>query len=181
MLFRSTDISDFIIGAVQNDGLYYQQRLGMPEESLFFNSGVMLINLPKWRELNIQQKLINYIDNHFDVMLRNDQDALNAVLHNDWLTLNPQWNTHLYFFTSPHLCRYNQGLLKKILKDPAVVHFTTQNKPWFYAVKHPFKGQYYKYLKLTEWKNYKPADKTLINILRKNSNALIGLDRKSVV
>jgi lipopolysaccharide biosynthesis glycosyltransferase len=168
----NTDISNYITGAIQNDGLYYQKKLGIPEENLFFNSGVMLVNLTMWRKFNIQKKLIDYIENNFELMFRNDQDALNAVLVNDWLTLNPQWNTHLYFFTSPHLCRYDPELLQQILKDPAVVHFTTQNKPWFYIGKHPFKKEYYKYLKLTAWKNYIPADKTFLNIFRKNSNAL---------
>ena len=168
----NTNISDYVIGAVQNDGLYYQKRLGMSEESMFFNSGVMLINLSTWRKLNIQKKLIDYIEHNFEVMLRNDQDALNAVLKDNWLILNPTWNVHLYFFTSPHLCQYDAGLLHRILNDPAIVHYTTQNKPWLYMGKHPFKKEYYKYLKLTAWKNYIPPDRSYVNILRKNLKSL---------
>ena len=41
------DISKYILGAVQNDGLHYQDRLGIPKNYLFFNSGVLLINMKK--------------------------------------------------------------------------------------------------------------------------------------
>jgi lipopolysaccharide biosynthesis glycosyltransferase len=162
-----TDISQHIIGAVQNDGLFYQEILGMPAGKLFFNSGVLLVNLKKWREFKIQEKLVDYISCNFDKMLRNDQDALNGVLYNDWLPLNPVWNTHLYFFTSPHLCSYDPVQLKKIITDPAVVHFTTRDKPWYYSNRHLFKKDYYRYLKLTAWKDYVPPDKSLPGIANK--------------
>lgn len=162
----NTDIQNYVIGAVQNDGLYYQEVLGIPKEKLFFNSGVLLINLKKWRMSGTGQMLLDYINKNFDRMLRNDQDALNAVLYNDWFPLNPAWNTHLYFFTSPHLCRCDQILLKDILADPCVVHFTTQNKPWLYKCEHRFKGEYYKYLKSSAWKDYSIPDKTLANIVK---------------
>jgi lipopolysaccharide biosynthesis glycosyltransferase len=170
-LFNSP-LTNYTIAAVQNDGLFYQEQLGMPKECMFFNSGVLLVNLSRWRKLGIQQKLINYINSNFENMHRNDQDALNAVLINDWVPLSPTWNAHLYFFTSPHLCNTDQKKLIEILHDPSLVHFTTQNKPWNYLGSHPFKKEYYKYLNFTAWKDYKPVDKYFLNILRKNSDNL---------
>ncbi|MCB8999472.1 MAG: glycosyltransferase family 8 protein [Bacteroidales bacterium] len=174
----NSELSNYTVAAVQNDGLYYQEQIGMPKESMFFNSGVLLINLSRWRKLGIQQKLITYINENFEKMHRNDQDALNAVLFNDCLLLNPTWNVHLYFFTSPHLCETNKKELIQTIADPSLLHFTTQNKPWFYQTSHPFKQEYYKYLKKTAWKDYRPVDKTFRNILMKNSKIISGYFHK---
>ena len=115
-----------------------------------------------------RSKLIDFIIRNFEIMHRNDQDALNAVLYNDWFPLSPDWNAHLYFYTSPHLCFFNGRKTEYYTADPAIIHYTTQNKPWFYNTVHPFKNEYSKYLKLSPWAGYSAPDLTLKNLVSKN-------------
>jgi lipopolysaccharide biosynthesis glycosyltransferase len=55
----------------------------------------------------------------------------------------------------------------KIYQSATILHFTGMSKPWQYINKHPYKKEYYKYIKKTPWKGYKPEDKTIGNFLRK--------------
>ena len=56
------DIKDNIIGAVKDniDGSY----MGIPKEKGYFNSGLMLVDLKKWRNFELNNKTIDYINSH---------------------------------------------------------------------------------------------------------------------
>jgi len=161
------DIGDHTIGAVQNEGLYHQKKLGMPVNKVFFNSGVLIIDLKKWRDRDVLPKLEQFISENNSKLRFADQDALNAVLHDDWFAIDPKWNMHLYFFQAPQKCNTDQKKLMEAIRDPAIVHFTTNEKPWYYMTSHPFKSEYFKYLKKTDWAGYNPPDRTFRNFIMK--------------
>jgi len=167
-----TNLSNHTIAAVRNDGIHYQKILGMPHDQVFFNSGVMLINLERWRQKKIAQQAIQFLEENFETMKRNDQDVLNALLFDDWFELKPTWNAHLYFYTSPQFSLCKPEELKEVKNDPAIVHFTTNNKPWLYMSEHPYKNEYYNYLEKTEWASFIPKDKTVYNFFVKYGRRL---------
>ncbi|WP_188175383.1 glycosyltransferase family 8 protein [Paenibacillus sedimenti] len=101
-----------------------------------FNSGVLLINLEKWRKSNMSKKVLQYIKNYPKPI--GDQAALNTVIQDKWLKLDPKWN-----YTTDHLI-----LLPKV--KPAIVHYTRSKKPWNHG--HPLQNAYFKYLRTTSWK-----------------------------
>jgi len=144
----------------------------MPVNKLFFNSGVLLIDLQKWKEKKILPRLVHFMSKHNKSLRFADQDALNAILYDDWFPLNPTWNMHLFFFLASQRCNYDQIKLKKALKNPAIVHFTTKEKPWFYLTQHPFKSEYYKYLEMTEWSDYCPPDQSVFAYFKNKYNIL---------
>lgn len=170
----SEEIGDYTIGAVQNEGLRHQKELGMPPGKVFFNSGIMLIDLEKWRKREILPKLEKFISEKNDSLKYADQDALNAIMHDDWYPLNPKWNLHLYFILAPHKCNCDWQLLSDAIDDPAIVHFTTRDKPWYYMTSHPYKKEYYKYLKRTAWADYTPPDWSMRNFFVKNNTTIQG-------
>ncbi|WP_340106942.1 glycosyltransferase family 8 protein [Rhodohalobacter sp. 8-1] len=161
------DLGDYSIGAVRNDGLYHQESLGMPKDKVFFNSGILLIDLNKWREREILPKLEAFISENNDSLKYPDQCAMNAILYDDWYSLDPKWNMHRYFFLNPTHSELKRYSLPKRIKSPAIVHFTTRDKPWFFMCSHPFKKEYYKYLKKTAWADYSPPDLSLHNFYLK--------------
>ncbi len=139
----NADIDNYFLAAVQDVGLCASKDrrriLSIPLSAGYFNSGVLVINLIKWRENNIANQVINYAKNNPGKLRSIDQDALNAILFNKWLKLHPKWN----YITG----RIRKG---KILKDPAIIHFTGKNKPWNHS-RHPLRNEYFKYLKSTKW------------------------------
>ncbi|MGP3560338.1 glycosyltransferase [Geobacillus sp. BK01] len=131
-----TDINGHLLGAVEDRWIKQSRNadLLMPEEAKYFNAGVLLINLKMWREHHVKEKVIEFIRTHRDRIRYCDQDALNAVLHGQWLPLDPKWNFQTYHLYDP---------IPKL--KPAIIHYTGENKPW--NANHPLKKYYWKYKK----------------------------------
>ena len=65
-------------------GLANYRELGFPPDKKYFNAGVLVLNLRKWRISNTPQALLDYLREYREVIRASDQEALNAVLGNDW-------------------------------------------------------------------------------------------------
>ncbi|WP_051633853.1 glycosyltransferase family 8 protein [Bacillus sp. UNC41MFS5] len=171
----NVDIKDYPMAAVaDNEGKLRFADLNLPEDSIYFNSGVMVLNLEFWRENNIGEKIIDYIDKNTTKLLWPDQDALNVILYNNWKPLHPKWNFQrniLYLLPQEQI--FDITTINRVLKEPSIIHFTTSSKPWFYNDEHPFKNEYYYYLSFTEWRNFKQVDKTLINVFKKSFKVIL--------
>lgn len=121
------------------------QRLGIKK---YANSGVILINLKKWRKDNIQQQLFSFVVNHRERILYHDQDVLNCVLQEHMAYLDKKWNAQT--------CEYRgawDGGWNDLGQKAAIIHFISDKKPWTKGNRHPFQKEYFKYLALTPWKN----------------------------
>ncbi|MBW5448339.1 glycosyltransferase family 8 protein [Cohnella sp. CFH 77786] len=151
-------IGDHPIGAVEDlGGAFRLADLCIPEGSAYFNSGVLLINLPKWRDEDVSNRVFRFVRENPHRMHYHDQDGLNAVLHGRWLHLHPKWNVQRNMFGRIDAPPDKIGMFKQAVKNPSIVHFTGNSKPWHYDNAHPYKKEYYRYLSLTEWKHFKPA------------------------
>jgi lipopolysaccharide biosynthesis glycosyltransferase len=67
-------------------------ELGIPPSNRYFQSGVLVINLKRWRERNVSERVFHYLAQHKDRVQFLDQGALNAVLFDDWFRLDQRWN-----------------------------------------------------------------------------------------
>jgi lipopolysaccharide biosynthesis glycosyltransferase len=138
------------------------QDLGIDPAAKYFNSGVMLINLKKWRADNISEKIIEYLQEYSEKVLYWDQDGLNAVLAGKWGELNHRWNLLSQTFTNP--C-WDDGPIKdrqiyeKLIHDPYIVHFNSPSKPWHVKNKHPYKNLFFHYLSMTKWAGWQPEER----------------------
>jgi lipopolysaccharide biosynthesis glycosyltransferase len=80
----------------------------------YFNGGVLLIHLPRWRERNVSRLAREYLAETGPATDFLHQEALNAVLAADWLPLDQRWN----------------ALPGAALPDARIVHFAGRLKPW---------------------------------------------------
>jgi lipopolysaccharide biosynthesis glycosyltransferase len=94
----------------------------VPRVREYFNAGVLLINLKRWRELEISEKAMEYLMAHPDSRFC-DQDGLNVACDGLWTKLDSRWN-FLDFFERKNLAQLNVRSL------PGIVHFVTYEKPW---------------------------------------------------
>jgi len=123
-------------------GIMNYKELGLSGTSKYFNTGLILMNTKKWRELDITRKIIDCIDSNKKFANYPDQYGLNVVLANQWLELSPLWN---HFSTiEPN-------------EKPYLIHFV-ERKPIYqsYNYNQEFKNTFYHYLNQTEWKGFKP-------------------------
>lgn len=152
------DIKKYALAAVPDFGIMASNRLcrqkkeviGLQKGKAYFNSGVLLINLKKWRQENYTKQILEIInENQFP---HHDQDALNKLFMNNWLTLDLRWNIIPPVYNLFPKVLFNKLFRKQALeakRNPGIVHYAGRYKPWEFALHAGFNDMYYKYLKQT--------------------------------
>jgi lipopolysaccharide biosynthesis glycosyltransferase len=150
------------------------ELLGLRPEDGYFNSGVLLFDLKQWRESRALDTLLAYIDAHpHEMSFTLDQDALNGCFHDRRKHLDYRWNAVWTFFQDLPLPGLDRSACAAVRRDARIIHFNSSNKPWSYFCNHPRKGEYEKYLRMTEWRNFVPPDRTMVNRLRKLASIIL--------
>lgn len=166
-----TNLDDKYILAVQEfwipyisakGGIVNYQELGLPGDAKYFNSGVMVFNLKKWREDKISAKAIEYFKQNKEFLLWWDQDVLNAILVNQWGELDPKWNVTpgVHKVISGQHPLFPQTICDSLIQDPYVVHYATASKPWS-TPKTSFldtfvhREVFFQYVDLTDWSGWR--------------------------
>lgn len=176
-----TDLAGYPLAAVREPLFNRHQQLGIPEDTLYFNSGVMLINLPVWRNEEISETTMDFVERHPERISYWDQDGLNAVLSGNWLELHPKWNQQTMFFEAEKYKNFSidEALLKESLQKPGIIHYSAKFKPWDYWCSHPLKEEYFFYLKKTPWRNFYIVEFSFLHMLKqkikKNINKFLGV------
>jgi lipopolysaccharide biosynthesis glycosyltransferase len=125
----------------------------LPVGAKYFNSGVLLVNLDYWRENDVCERTLAFVRNNPEKVNLYDQDALNAVLANRWVTLPATWNEQARSTIG------RPALRDEHILDPAIVHFVSADKPWHWRCIHPLKAEYHKYRRRTPWRHNRIQDK----------------------
>lgn len=136
------------------------RELGMDGSANYFNSGVMLLNLRKWREDNIEQELFDCLRENEKYIWCWDQYALNVVFAGKWGQLPIRWNqgAHAFEYPDAEHCPVDHDSFVAMRDRPAIIHYTTEWKPWDYEPFHPLRETYYDQLDLTAWHGWRPDD-----------------------
>lgn len=150
----NTDIQDYYIAAVQDIiGRENQKRLGLNVGKYYCNSGILLMNLDLLRNDNIPKKLLDWTITHKRIAKWPDQDAINVVLEDKILYLGLAWN--FQYFLDDSEMDFNPEEFERAKQNPKIVHYIGYIKPWEGKIKRMYGDLYFKYLKLTPYKNYK--------------------------
>jgi len=122
--------------------VYSRFRLKMAKNSVYINSGVMLMNLELLRNEQNTEKVFEYVRKNKRKLLLFDQDILNALYCERTLAVNPLvYNLdEKYFklnniFNVPKDSRLDHEWVKN---NTVIVHFCGKNKPW----KEDYKGEF---------------------------------------
>lgn len=138
------DLGDNVIAAAADQaipfcssprGVKTRRELGIDERAPYFNAGVMLIDIARWKREDVSAEACMYlerIDGRSDFF---HQEALNAVLWNRWLKLEQRWN----LIASLSGRRYGSG---ESVDSPGIVHFAGAFKPWRFRTGGPFAEAY---------------------------------------
>ena len=125
-------------------------------KSQMFNAGMLLMDLKKIREENAFQTTIHWLEHFADIVLFVDQDGLNVIFRDDKKILSPIWNMS----SEPQFAKY-------FTEPPVIIHYCMKKKPSLYQYEGLYKEEYWKYLRMTPWKDFRSPDRTWKNILRK--------------
>lgn len=128
------------------------ESIGLNEADDYFNSGMMVIDVSRWRVENYGTEVLTEITAH--QFRHHDQDGLNKVFKNNWQELPLRWNIIPPVFSLPLKILCSGRWRKKAfeaLKSPAVIHWAGRYKPWEFAYEKAFNGIYYEALKNTRF------------------------------
>jgi len=157
------------------------ERLGLRPQDGYFNSGVLLIDLKQWRDTGALKEVLRYVSMNSARLHDPDQDALNGCFYHRRKRLEYKWNAIRPFFRKPIVLPLSPDEIDHVLRDVRVIHYNGVSKPWSYFCDHPRRGEYNKYLQMTEWRNFVPADRTPINVLRKHVARILPTSLKHLI
>lgn len=151
------DLKNNTVAAVEDvfsHFLSYVYPLGYNPTDWYFNSGVILIDVEKWKHRDITHKCLEFIKRN--KVVHPDQDALNAVLHDSWLRISNRWNfLSNYHVTYLNMKMFQMDMDKSYPYYPVICHFTGL-KPWDSRCRSPFKSDFFEYQEKTIWKDCIP-------------------------
>lgn len=141
------------------------------DDNPYFNAGVLVIDLDAWRTRQVQPRALDFLASNRDRILFHDQDALNAVLADDWKALDPRWNrmTHYWEQRRDGTLPFSQETIAS-LHDPFIVHFATGSKPW-HGFRHPDRPAFDTYITMAGFDRHRM---TFLRALRKKAGRILS-------
>jgi lipopolysaccharide biosynthesis glycosyltransferase len=128
------------------DAIAHWDELGLDWNAPYFNSGVMLMDLPQWRSEGIGNMALKrcLLDRHRllikDRWNQHDQYGLNVVLQHRWTRLPDRWN----------------HFPERASSSPGIVHFLGDTKPGAPRTRAEFTELFCKMIDTTAWAGWRP-------------------------
>ena len=144
-----TDLQGKVLAAVRDWGEAKSCiRIGL-SSGLYFNSGVLLIDLHEWERRRLTARLFAWLEEvGVNKVLWGDQDALNAILDGEFVELPKIYN-----------CIVVNDTALKSSADDLLVHYVDYVKPWHvYYMDCADKELYWEYVRKSLWSDLAPRD-----------------------
>lgn len=165
--FYNIDFEDnYAAGVIDCLSDAYYELFGMNETSRYCNSGMLLFNLKKWRDDNMEKTVASYVRSKNGYVFFMEQSVVNILLQNKIKIVHPKYNTYtlMVAFSHNNLRRlrrctryYSDEEIDDAIKNPVLIHLTNgfyvKGRPWIEGNAHPFRNLYMKYRTLTPWKD----------------------------
>ena len=156
------DLGDAVLGAVMEPTIYeaVKESIDLGKDDGYYNSGMLLVDLERWRKENVQEKLMSFLKEKGGALFASDQDLLNGALKGKIHTLMPEWNffPNYRYFNYQTLVAHSSayGAVSKeafqhAKKHPAIIHYMGDERPWIRGNLNHYRRAYEKYLAMTPW------------------------------
>lgn len=157
----SIDLGNCTVAAVRDaylNGAPWRARLNAlagADVRTHFNAGVMLIDVARYRSTGVGPAALGLLDRFHREFIYADQDALNVALAGKWKVLAAKWNVQSHWYTPGFILRSaalppdRRNRYAAAIRNPAIIHYSTQSKPWQFMNSHPWKQEYWNYRNLT--------------------------------
>ncbi|WP_282005387.1 glycosyltransferase family 8 protein [Propioniciclava sinopodophylli] len=116
-------------------------ELGLDPRAPYFNAGLMMIDMRRWREQHIGRKALDHLASPLANGALADQEGLNVALAGRWGELDPKWNQQspLLEHNRGAQLMYDDDTLVAAREKPAVIHYLSRPKPWHADCTHPLR------------------------------------------
>ncbi len=144
--FWDENIEDYLMGGVPDEYIeetHYKPEIGMSEQELYVNAGVLLMNLKRMREEGIYERLCDATVSLVGKIQYQDQDVINLVCRGSIKELDVRYN-----FTTGNALNSPE-----LVPEAVNIHFTGSRKPWNKKCPNPLAGLYHKYVRRSPYCN----------------------------
>lgn len=169
-----TELAGHLLAAVTNvfqpDHAGHPARLGLRDPHAYFNTGVMLLDLERWRREECTAALLDYARSAAAKLGFPEQDAINVVLGERRLPLHPRWNLmNSILLFSWAADAFGAEAVREAIERPAIRHFEgpSVNKPWHLLCERADRELYMSHRRQTPWPRVRPAGLTPGNVWRR--------------
>lgn len=175
----SIDMEDYDLLAVPDIEKTANERIKALDltNNIYFNSGVLMINIDKWIKNNNSDKIIEIAKIYNEKLILPDQDALNILFSK---------SKQVYYIDRMYnrVALWKEKNIKEKLEETVLLHFV-QTKPWQEAwlyEKRPYiENLYEKYEKNSPWKNMPLERKEKLSYHDKRKRAVFFLKKGKIL
>jgi len=172
------DLSGHILAAVAEPTIYENLVVeqDLPETGLsagktspekgtgraYFNTGLLLVDRRAWDREKITEKCLLWYTEHNGKFDFADQDIINHALAGRIVPLSQRWNfqTNYHYQSYASLVKRSpwygsfitKGDYEASAKDPVIVHYAGDERPWIRGNRNPYKEDFWSCLDRTPWK-----------------------------
>lgn len=171
--FVNLDMNNNILAAVRDVDMMQKRAVEVFdfEPDTYFNTGMLYIDLKKWREFNILQNVIETFGNETlaPKLTFPDQDALNLLVKRKVLFMDRRFNNFYNFDDEPKIKKSNR-YSDIITDDTVLIHFVGVTKPWFeWAKDYPAVKYFMDIYRASAWNDKPLFEATTLKQLKKKS------------
>lgn len=150
------DIDHYYFAGVEDSlSLTYREKFHQTGEAAHANAGVLLCNLQKMRTAEFDERLSSFLQAWKYRIVLGDQQIIMGAFGAEIAYIHPTWNLHGSMH-DPKWRERNIGItngftsevLADAVKDPRIVHFTLNRKPWQKS-DHPYATGFMEHLNAT--------------------------------
>lgn len=168
-----TDMQGKAIGMVLDSlGASHKKQIGLKDTEPYFNSGVILFDMHKWKERKYSERIARHVSEQRNNYPAPDQDLLNIVCRNDIFRLDISYNfqpVHAissgkqYFRIMRPKVYYDRAALERPKENIVIYHcFRFIGEfPWDKGNLHPFTEMFDRYMMQSLWSDYRKETVTL--------------------
>ena len=138
--FHFRKFSDQIVWPHQRSVIENYYDFKVDKHSPYFNAGVFIIDINKWLRNNISSRILEITNTYPEFVVLWDQYSLNIALHGKWFAMADDFNS------------INKANLNTIFRHYA------GHKPTSFDYPNSDKRLFYKYLRTTFYKNWRPIN-----------------------
>ncbi len=148
------DLEGYLYAAADHDRVSVKgvnkMRLHAFEIDVYYNSGVLLMNLALLRQDADEQEIYRFVEENRSKLIMPDQDILNALYAKQILRLDEKlYNYDARYYNYYKLASNGTFDMDEVINNTAILHFCGKKKPWQKKYSGKFHALYKHYEKLT--------------------------------
>ncbi|OOS00130.1 hypothetical protein B0186_07125 [Canicola haemoglobinophilus] len=134
----------------------YKYKIGLNEDDIYFNAGVLLIDLIKFRALNVYENSISFLQKYPNIEYQ-DQDILNFIFKDHTKMINPRFN-FMPALRNRIRRKFKLNQFEELVSPIVVIHYCSSKKAWHKNCPHTKSYLFYSLFteikdKPDSWKN----------------------------